>query len=50
MQKYQYINLFILELEKAEDVDASSITSKRILFTPSTELKSEIESVSFSRM
>lgn len=35
---------------KAEDVDASSITSKRILFTPSTELKSEIESVSFSRM
>ena len=36
--------------EKAEDVDSSSITSKRILFTPSTELKSEIESVSFSRM
>ena len=36
--------------EKAEDVDASSITAKRILFTPSTELKSEIESVSFSRM
>jgi len=36
--------------EKAEDIDASSITSKRILFTPSTELKSEIESVSFSRM
>ena len=36
--------------EKAEDVDASSITSKRILFTPSTELKSEIESASFSRV
>lgn len=36
--------------EKAEYVDSSSITSKRILFTPSTELKSEIESVSFSRM
>ena len=35
---------------KAEDVDASSITSKRILFTPSTELKNEIESASFSRV
>ena len=35
---------------KAEDVDANSITSKRILFTPSTELKNEIESASFSRV
>ena len=35
---------------KAEDVDASSITSKGILFTPSTELKAEIENASFSRM
>ena len=35
---------------KAEDVDANSITSKRILFTPSTELKAEIENASFSRM
>ena len=33
---------------KADDVDSSSITSKRILFTPSTELKNEIESASFS--
>ena len=36
--------------EKAEDVDAAGITSKRILFTPSAELKSEIESASFSRV
>ena len=36
--------------EKAEDVDASSITAKRILFTPSSELKSEIEKASFSRV
>ncbi|MBP5175330.1 MAG: DNA-binding protein [Treponema sp.] len=36
--------------EKAEDVDGSSITSKRILFTPSTELKTEIEKTSFSRI
>ena len=35
---------------KAEDVDSSSITSKRILFTPSTELKNEIESASFSKV
>lgn len=35
---------------KAEDEDSSSITSKRILFTPSTELKNEIESASFSRV
>ena len=34
---------------KAEDVDANSITSKRILFTPSTELKNEIESFIGSR-
>jgi predicted histone-like DNA-binding protein len=36
--------------EKAEDVDSSSITSKRILFTPSTSLKSEIENASFTRI
>ena len=36
--------------EKAEDVDASSITSKRILFTPSTELKAEIDKASFTRV
>lgn len=36
--------------EKAKDVDSSGITSKRILFTPSTELKNEIESASFSRV
>lgn len=33
----------------ADEVDASSITAKRILFTPSAELKGEIESASFSR-
>ena len=36
--------------EKAEDVDASSITAKRILFTPSSELKNEIEKASFSKV
>lgn len=36
--------------EKPEDVDSSSITSKRILFTPSTDLKREIENASFSRL
>ena len=35
---------------KAEDVDASLITNKRILFTPSTELKAEIDKASFSRV
>ena len=35
--------------EKAEDVDASGITSKRILFTPSSELKGEIEQASFTK-
>ena len=35
--------------ENAENVDGSSITSKRILFTPSPELKAEIEKTSFSR-
>lgn len=34
----------------AEDVDATSITSKRILFTPSKELKNEIENASFTRI
>ena len=37
-------------VEKAEDVDASLITNKRILFTPSTELKAEIDKASFSRV
>lgn len=36
--------------ESPENVDASSITSKRILFTPSSELKNEIEKASFSRI
>lgn len=36
--------------ENPENVDASSITSKRILFTPSSELKNEIEKASFSRV
>lgn len=36
--------------ELAEDVDSSSITSKRILFTPSSELKSEIEQASFIKV
>lgn len=36
--------------ENAENVDGSSITSKRILFTPSPELKAEIEKTSFSRI
>ena len=36
--------------EKAEDVNASSITSKRILFTPSRALKAEIEKVNFTRV
>ncbi len=35
--------------ENAEDVDSSGITTKRILFTPSAELKKEIESASFSK-
>lgn len=36
--------------EKAEDVTASTITAKRILFTPSSELKSEIENASFTQI
>lgn len=36
--------------EKAEDVDASFITNKRILLTPSSELKSEIDKASFTRV
>jgi len=36
--------------ESPESVDASSITSKRILFTPSSELKNEIEKASFSKV
>lgn len=35
--------------EKAEDVDSSGITSKRILYTPGSEFKREIEEVSFSK-
>ena len=35
---------------KAEDVSADSITSKRILFTPSSELKGEIDKASFTRL
>ena len=36
--------------DNPEDVDSSAITTKRIIFTPSTELKTEIESVSFSKL
>lgn len=36
--------------EKAEDVSATSITNKRILFTPSVELKNEIDNTSFSML
>lgn len=36
--------------EKEEDVSAESITAKRILFTPSSELKSEIDKASFTKI
>ncbi|MCR5080874.1 MAG: DNA-binding protein [Treponema sp.] len=36
--------------DKEENVDSSCITSKRIIFTPSPELKSEIEKASFTRI
>ena len=36
--------------DNPDDVDSSAITTKRIIFTPSTELKNEIESVSFSKL
>ena len=36
--------------DNPDDVDSSAITTKRIIFTPSTELKTEIESVSFSNL
>ena len=36
--------------DNPDDVDSSAITTKRIIFTPSTELKTEIESVSFPKM
>ena len=36
--------------DNPDDVDSSAITTKRIIFTPSTELKTEIESVSFSKL
>ena len=35
---------------KEEDVSAESITAKRILFTPSSELKSEIDKASFTKI
>lgn len=35
--------------EMEEDVSAANITAKRILFTPSPELKSEIDKVSFTK-
>ena len=37
-------------LDNSDDVDSSTITTKRIIFTPSAELKNEIESVSFSKL
>ena len=36
--------------DNPDDVDSSAITTKRIIFTPSTELKTEIVSVSFSKL
>lgn len=36
--------------DNPDNVDSSAITTKRIIFTPSTELKTEIESVSFSKL
>ena len=36
--------------DNPDDVDSSAITTKRIIFTPSTELKTEIESVYFSKL
>ena len=36
--------------DNPDDVNSSTITTKRIIFTPSTELKTEIESVSFSKL
>ena len=36
--------------DNPDDVDSSAITTKRIIFTPSTELKTEIESGSFSKL
>ena len=38
------------DFDNPDDVDSSAITTKRIIFTPSTELKTEIESVSFSKL
>ncbi len=35
--------------DKEEDVDASSITNIRILFTPNSALKRDVEQVSFSK-
>ncbi|MDE7139327.1 MAG: DNA-binding protein [Treponemataceae bacterium] len=35
--------------EKEADVSAANITAKRILFTPSPELKNEIDKVSFTK-
>ena len=36
--------------DNPDDVNSSTITTKRIIFTPSAELKNEIESVSFSKL
>ena len=36
--------------DNPNDVNSSTITTKRIIFTPSAELKNEIESVSFSKL
>lgn len=35
---------------EAKNVDASSITGKRIIFTPSSEIKSEIEKTTFTKI
>ncbi len=36
--------------ENAEDVGAANIIAKRIIFTPSSELKGEIDKVSFTKV
>lgn len=36
--------------ETPDEVDASSITNKRIIFTPGTEIKGEIEDTSFRKI
>lgn len=37
-------------VEKADDVVAESITKKRVIFTPSSEMKAEINKAAFSKL